>query len=264
MRNVRKRLSDRRGKSRYIRIMRNDHYADRVYRALHNAKDLTYFRVCVEETDLHIGAKSNLQQEALSAVIKARSEIKAAIADRPRFAVTFEPLKPHGTETPLVMSMLRAGNTSSVGPMASVAGAVAEYVGRALLPFSDEVIVENGGDVFLYSKKERTVAVHAGDSPLSGCLAVAVLPAGGLGVCTSSGTVGHSISFGKTDAAMIIAKDCALADAAASHLGNLVQTPDNIENALDDTMKINGVLGALVIIGDKLGVKGAVELRVIK
>jgi ApbE superfamily uncharacterized protein (UPF0280 family) len=111
--------------------------------------------------------------------------------------------------------------------MAAVAGAIAEYVGRALLPLSEEVIVENGGDIFIFSKRERLAAVYAGDSPLSGRLAVALKPRGGpgtagaFGVCHSSGTVGHSLSFGKADAALVISEDCALADAAATRLGNL-------------------------------------------
>ncbi len=196
--------------------------------------------------------------------MKARAEIKAAIAARPRFASSFEPIKPHGTETELVAAMLRAGEAASVGPMAAVAGAIAEYVGRALLPQSDEVIVENGGDVFLRSCRERLVAVHAGSSPLGGRLAVAVLPKDGLGICTSSGTVGHSVSFGKADAALVIAADCALADAAATCLGNRVQTAEDIEPAMDAALKIRGVSGALVIIGDRLGVKGDIELRLVE
>ncbi len=231
---------------------------------LAQCQDLIYFRVSAGETDLHIGARYNLQKEALAAALRARAEIKEEIAARPRFASSFEPLKIHGTETALVTAMLKAGELASVGPMAAVAGAVAEYVGRALLHLTDEVIVENGGDIFVYSNKERLVAVLAGGSPLSGRLAVAVKAEGGLGVCTSSGTVGHSISLGKADAALIIAGDCALADAAASHLGNLIQTPDDIEAALDDTLNISGVTGVLVIIGDKMGVKGRIELRIIK
>jgi ApbE superfamily uncharacterized protein (UPF0280 family) len=244
--------------------MKADPYSDRTYRALHRAGDLVYFRVTAEETDLHIGAKKSLYKEALAAVLRAREEIKAVIADRPRFLTSLEPVKPHGTETPLVASMLKAAQAASVGPMAAVAGAVSEYVGRALSAHSSSVIIENGGDVFLFSDKERLVAVHAGSSPLSGLLAVAVKPENGLGVCTSSGTFGHSLSFGRADAALIIAKDCALADAAATRFGNLIKTAGDIEPALEEIMSINGVSGALAVIGDKMGVKGEVELRALR
>lgn len=241
-----------------------DPYADRdSYRERHAARDLYYFRVTAEETDLHIGAKRDLSREALDAALEARLQVLQAIDSRPRFRTSLEPLRPHGTEPPLVDSMLRAGMLASVGPMAAVAGAIAEYVGRALLAQSREVIVENGGDIFLSGPRERRVAVYAGNSPLSGLLSVVVHPEGGLGVCTSSGTVGHSLSLGRADAALVISRDCALADAAATALGNLASGPEQLNSALDTICAIPGVDGALVILGDKLGVKGQVELKML-
>lgn len=240
-----------------------DPYADRAYRSLHAGKDLSYFRISVEETDLHIGARRDLKRQALDAALRARAEIKAAIADRPRFAVSLEPLRIHGTETALVRRMLEAGILASVGPMAAVAGAVAEAVGRELLQYSDEVIVENGGDIFLCGKKQRLIAIHAGQSPLSGLLAVAVTPKEGLGVCTSSATVGHSLSLGRADAALVVAGSCALADAAATRLGNLVTGPEAIEAALGEICKIDGVLGAVAVAGDRIGIQGEIELKTI-
>ena len=238
-----------------------DQYADRAsYRALHNAADLTYYRVTLRQTDLHIGTKTDLRAQALKAVLAARNQVEAAISDRPRFGVSLEPLPPHGSETPLISGMLRAGQAASVGPMAAVAGAIAEFTGRALMPASPDGVVENGGDVFLWGDTPRTVAVFAGQSPLSGVLGVRVTPGDGLAVCTSSGTVGHSLSLGRADAAMIIARDAALADAAATMLGNLCTQPEAIEAALNAAMAVPGVLGALVILGDKLGVRGQVEL----
>ncbi len=238
-----------------------DPYADRSYRTLHAGKDLIYFRVSAGETDLHIGARRSLEAQALEAALRARSAVKAAIADRPRFATSLEPLRIHGTEVPLVRGMLEAGILASVGPMAAVAGAVAQAVGRELLQYSDEVIVENGGDIFLCGSKQRLIAIHAGQSPLSGLLAVAVTPKDGLGVCTSSGTVGHSLSFGRADAALVVAHDCALADAAATRLGNLVTEPEAIEAALGEICGICGVIGAVAVAGDRIGIQGDIELK---
>ena len=241
-----------------------DPYADREsYRTKHAAKDLTYFRVSIDETDLHIGAKRDLSREAAEAALEARRQVLEAIETRPRFRTSLEPLRSHGTETALVEGMLEAGRQASVGPMAAVAGAIAESVGRALLPLSREVIVENGGDIFLYGPRERHVAVFAGDNPLSGLLAVVVQPTEGLGVCTSSGTVGHSLSLGRADAALVIARSCALADAAATRLGNLAADADRLDAALDEICAIPGVDGALVIVGEKLGVKGQVRLETV-
>lgn len=241
-----------------------DPYADREsYRSKHTARDLYYFRITAEETDLHIGAKRDLSREAMAAALEARQRVLSAIDSRPRFRTALEPLRPHGTELPPVDAMLRAGMLASVGPMAAVAGAIAEYVGRALLPLSREIIVENGGDIFLCGSRERHIAVYAGTSPLSGLLSVVVHPGAGLGVCTSSGTVGHSLSLGRADAAMVVSHDCALADAAATYLGNLASGPDRLDDALDTVCAIPGIDGALVIVGDKLGVKGEVELKMI-
>ncbi len=245
--------------------MIQDPYADRSsYRVLQDAGDLTYFRVSVDETDLSIGARRDLSREALAAVLEARRQVTAQIADRPRFRTSLEPLRPHGTESPLIRQMLEAGSLARVGPMAAVAGAIAEYVGRSLLALSREVIVENGGDVFLFGGKRRNVAVAAGNSPLSGLLAVTVEPGDGCGVCTSSGTVGHSLSLGKADAAMVVAKDCALADAAATRLGNLVQSPGELNGPLDEICAIPGVEGALVIAGDRIGIKGNIVLQPVR
>jgi ApbE superfamily uncharacterized protein (UPF0280 family) len=145
--------------------------------------------------------------------------------------------------------------------MAAVAGAISEMTANELLKYSGEVIVENGGDIFLSTKTTRTVGIYAGNSPLSNKLTIEIEPGKSpLGICTSSGTVGHSLSFGKADAAVIISKDTFLADAAATAVGNRVRTPDDIENALAFAASIQGVVGALIIIGDKLGVWGDIKL----
>jgi len=145
--------------------------------------------------------------------------------------------------------------------MASVAGVIAEYVGRRLLPYSDEVIIENGGDIFVKKNSAVTVAVFAGKSPLSLKIGLRIDPCGlPIALCTSSGTVGHSLSFGKADAVCVISRSCALADAAATSVGNQVKSKHDIENALEFGKSIPGVTGLLIIIGDKLGAWGDLEI----
>jgi len=145
--------------------------------------------------------------------------------------------------------------------MAAVAGAIAARVGRALLDRSPEVIVENGGDIFLHLKRPATVAVYAGRSPLSQKLGLKIAPEeGGLGVCTSSGTVGHSLSFGVADAVCVVAPDPALADACATALGNRVADAAAIPQALEWIATISQVRGALIVVGKHLGVWGRLEL----
>lgn len=236
-------------------------YSDRsIYRALHRAADLVYFRTTVSQTDLHIGAVRQLSKIALAACVEARAQVEAEIALRPSFLTSLVPVAPRGDETPLISSMLDAAIRVRVGPMASVAGALAGAVGRAVREQSPEVIVENGGDLFLMGAHERIVAVYAGKSPLSGKLGVAVTPEDGLGVCTSCGTFGHSLSFGHADAALVISRDPALADAAATRLGNLIGSQEDIETALDEILCVKGVLGALAIAGDRFGMKGEIKI----
>ena len=145
--------------------------------------------------------------------------------------------------------------------MAAVAGAVADFVGSELLKHSREVIVENGGDIFLKISRPITVGIFAGASPLSERVGIKIEPSNDpCGICTSSGTVGPSLSFGTADAATIRAKSAALADAAASAVGNAVQTADDIQKALDLGQSLGCIDGIIIIKDDKLGVWGNMEL----
>jgi ApbE superfamily uncharacterized protein (UPF0280 family) len=145
--------------------------------------------------------------------------------------------------------------------MAAVAGAVAEHVGTELRFHSKEVVVENGGDIFLDARRDLTVGIFAGDSSLSDKLAIRIpaekMP---LGVCTSSGTVGPSLSFGQSDAVTVTSSSTALADAAATAIGNRAGSAEDIDRALTFGQTIPGVSGIIIIIGDRMGVWGDLEL----
>lgn len=220
---------------------------------------MKYFRISEEQSDLAIGACARLEAKALEALREARTRIMAEIGLYPPFLTSFSPLAPRAGAPEPVCRMYAAAAAAGVGPMAAVAGAVARHVGRALLRQSPEVIVENGGDIYIASKTERLVALYAGNSPLSMKVALKV-PPGEWGVCTSAGRVGPSVSYGQADAAVILSNDAALADAAATTLGNLLKSTGDIQAALDCAMGISGVLGAVAVIGDKLGAAGRVEL----
>ena len=148
--------------------------------------------------------------------------------------------------------------------MAAVAGAIAEGVGRLLLSGGvDELIVENGGDIFLSRNSCSSVAVFAGESPLSSRIGILVeadrMPCG---VCCSSGSVGHSLSFGNADAVVVVASSTALADAAATRIGNEVTDQrGSIDQALRVARNIRGISGVLIVQGERLGAWGAIELE---
>jgi ApbE superfamily uncharacterized protein (UPF0280 family) len=236
-------------------------YEPRTYRRSVDPSSLVTFEVVVRETDLAISARRDLSDEAVALVRSLRRDIEVFCAAYPRFAESFVPFEVPADAPGIVADMARAASVASVGPMAAVAGAMAEHVARGLAAFSDDVIVENGGDCYLIGGIDRVVGVHAGTSPLSG--RVGVLVAADLqpvAVCTSSATVGPSISLGRADAAVVIAGNGALADAVASALGNRVHSGEDVQRAMDAVKHLDGVLGLAVVAGGTLGAWGAARL----
>jgi ApbE superfamily uncharacterized protein (UPF0280 family) len=236
-------------------------YQPRFYRDWVRDTDLVSFNAVVKETDLWIRTRRNLRSKAFKSIIRHRGPLEKYIAGHPVFLTTLEPY-PVGEDAPeMVRGMAQAAAAVGVGPMAAVAGAIAEEVGKDLLEFSPEVIVENGGDIFMKVTKERLVGVYAGDSPFTGKIAVRIHPEDTpVGVATSSGVVGHSLSFGKADAAVVLASSAYLADAAATALGNRVKSREDIAPALEWAQGVPGLLGVLVIKGAEMGLWGKVEL----
>ncbi len=234
---------------------------ERIYRNCISSDDLISFHVSVRQTDLFISADKYLYQQALESVYTYRGYIESYAKIHPDFLRSLTPVKTDGAAPLIIRDMIEAAHRANVGPMASVAGAISEYVAKDLLKISRNVIVENGGDIYLKTEREARVGILAGESPLTFKLNLLLKPPQmPLGVCTSSGTVGHSLSFGKADAVCIISKSATLADAAATAVGNLVKGKGDIRVALQKGMEIAGVLGALIIIGDQFGVIGDIEL----
>jgi ApbE superfamily uncharacterized protein (UPF0280 family) len=238
-------------------------YKERAYRNWVKAEDLVPFRVIEKETDLLVLAGKDLAPQARAAVLNYRNDIEDYIRIDKSFYTSLEPVDIiEGSSAAIVRAMAAAARKAKVGPMAAVAGAMAEFVGRDLARFSAEVIVENGGDIFLKTTRPRALGIYAGESsPFTGSLAIELdASPDGIGACTSSGTVSHSLSFGRADAALVIAADAALADAAATAAGNAVKSPVDIEKGIAVARSIEGVRGALIIVGDKLGSWGEIKL----
>ena len=238
-------------------------YQERLYRNLVSTEGLVAFEVKVRETDLQILASRALTTLASEAVLRCRSQLEQYIAANPLFLKALTPLPPDPVAPAIVREMLRAAKAAGVGPMAAVAGAVAEFVGRELLAAGGaaEVSVENGGDIFLARQGECVVGIFAGPSPLSNRIGLRIAPGRmPLGICTSSGTVGHSLSFGKADAVTVLAQSTALADAAATRLGNEVKSVRDMDHVMAVARTIAGVQGVVVVKDDKLGAWGEVEL----
>jgi hypothetical protein len=220
-------------------------------------------RVVVGETDLWITADSVPIDAAAALAARIREEISLLGTRFPPFLASLAPVDvPPGIRVaPAAEAMLLSARTAGVGPMAAVPGTIAEEVCRELARSGRDVIVENGGDVYIVSAAARIVAIYAGKSPFSMRLgirlAAAQLPCA---VCTSSGRIGPSLSFGRADAAVVVSRSGALADAAATALGNRIQGAGDVAAAAQWAAALPGVIGAVAVAGDAMAVQGALEL----
>ena len=233
----------------------------RTYRNRLSPGPMASFRVVVKETDLQIHADRSMGEEARDLVLEHRGYLESYIETHPEFVSTLEPWTLNEPAPEIVRAMIDAGRKSGVGPMAAVAGAIAERVGLGILRRSRNVVVENGGDIFMKTRWPMTVGIFAGTSPLSLRVGLQIEPGKmPMGVCTSSGTVGHSLSKGNADAVGVVARSCALADAAATAIGNRVRSRGDISSAVDFGKQISGVEGVVIILGQDIGLWGQLEL----
>lgn len=236
-------------------------FQERTYRKLVNTEKLTTFQVVVQETDLLVHAEKRLVQETRQLVLEHRGYVEAHIKAYPQFMTALDPWRQMGPAPNIISDMINAGAKAGVGPMAAIAGAIAESVGRGLLDLTDQVIVENGGDVFIKTNTPVTVGIFAGSSPLSMQVGLQLSDEKKpTAVCTSSGTLGHSLSLGAADAVCVIADSCALADAAATSIGNLIQSEADINSAMAAGRRIPEISGMVIITGEKIGAWGDLEI----
>jgi len=236
-------------------------YQPRTYRHWVQGQGLVSFHVVIKETDLYIRVSSGLKIEARNLVLKYRRILEKYINKHPLFATSLKPITIAEDAPAIIREMATAAAKVDVGPMAAVAGAIAQFVGEELILHSPEVVIENGGDIYLKSLKDRTVAIYAGSSPLSGKIGLEIKAAETpLSICTSSGTVGHSLSLGKADAVVIASKSATLADAAATAICNIIIQPEDIQAGIEFAKHIEGLLGVVIIKDDKIGIWGNITI----
>ncbi|MFH1440556.1 MAG: UPF0280 family protein [Candidatus Omnitrophota bacterium] len=242
--------------------MKTDKYQKRFYRGWIKPAGLFSSQITIGQTDLQILTDKKADRAFITEKIKfSRKQIEEYIYKDERFLTTLKPITVELKAPKIVRKMSRASALADVGPMACVAGAIAETLGRDLLKAGmKEIIIENGGDIFLKISKTRNIGIYAGDSKLSNRLKLKINPRDTpMGICCSSGTIGHSLSFGCADSVVILAKNAFLADAAATTVCNRVQSGKDFTKALDFALSIKGVLGAVIILGDNLAARGKIE-----
>lgn len=242
--------------------MKTSKYQRRFYRSWVSTKDLYLMRVAIKETDLQILTDRPVDKNFVAEQINLyRRQIEAYIAEDGRFFTALKPIEVELTAAPIVKEMSRAARKANVGPMAAVAGAIAQFLGEDLLKKGyKEVIVENGGDIFLKTVKTRNIRIYAGGSKLWQGLGLKIKSKDTpLGICTSSGRIGHSLSFGLADAAIILSKNVSLADATATATANIIKSKLDLQKALGFARAIRGIRSVIIILKNNLISWGNVE-----
>jgi len=247
-------------------------YEKRTYRTQFNVSRFQSFEVKHLETDLWIGVnpssfKIEMKEIAFDKIKELRTRLDEYILTEPFFKKSLKPFQPSENAPIEAKEMAAAAAKAGVGPMASVAGLFAREVGETLLQnfLIDEMVIENGGDIFVILKNELFLSVFAGESPLSERIGL-VIPSekGKIGICTSAGTVGPSLSFGKADAVVVICEDVLQADAFATAFGNKVKSPNDVEKVINQSENYPEILSLLIICEDKIGIRGEYEMRILK
>lgn len=247
-------------------------FEPRIYRKVMGAERFLSFEVSYFDTDLWIGINNaqdlpEIKAFAHQKITEYREILENYIKKNPSFKISFEPVIMEEDAPEMAKTMAEAARKTGVGPMAAVAGAFSEFVGNDIKKqfCIDEIIIENGGDIYLDIKDTIIIAIFAGKSALSEKIGLKIPPAyTPLGVCTSAGTVGHSVSLGKADALTVVCKNTLYADAYATRLANLIKTDNDIDTVLKMSEEFDEIISVVVIHGDKVGIKGELEIDILK
>ena len=243
-------------------------YRERSYRSRFSNDERRWFCVKFLESDLWIGVDSgsyraSMEADTYAMLVDLRRQMDAYLLMDPQYKTALTPYDA-GLEAPNILKeMSRVSHKTGIGPMSAVAGAVAKKVAEFL--GTQEVIVENGGDIYAQAASDMDISVFAGQSPLSEKIGLHI-PAAEfpLGICTSSGTVGPSLSLGRADAVMIVCKDVLLADSYATAMANRIKTVNDLQSVIDRISDIPEILGAIAVKDDRMAITGCYELRLFR
>lgn len=227
------------------------------------------FQISHLETDLWIGVNKEcyfqgIEKDVYNKIKSLRDLIENYISLKPIFKDSFSPIPDDLNAPEEIRAMIKASTIAGTGPMSAVAGLFSQVIGELLLNKygAQEVVVENGGDIFLKVLHDIDMAIYAGKSEFSNKIAVTIpYNSTPIGICTSSGTVGHSKSFGNSDAVMVACKDTALADALATRLGNEVKSINYISSTIQLSEKFSKIVFLIIIVDNKIGIKGKFSIK---
>ena len=247
-------------------------YRERCYRSRFSNDERRWFCVKFLESDLWIGVDSgsysaSMEADAYAMLVDLRRSMDAYLLMDPAYKAALVPYDADLEAPEILKDMAHVSHKTGIGPMSAVAGAVALHVAEFLMSRFGvkEVIVENGGDIYASVLEDMDISVFAGQSPLSEKIGLHIT-AGSfpLGICTSSGTVGPSLSLGRADAVMIVCKDVMLADSYATAMANRIQSVNDLQPVIDRITNTPDILGAIAVKDDRMAITGRFELRLFR
>lgn len=217
-------------------------------------RKLRTFDIQVQDMVLHVTAGTDLNEESRAAALSFWEQLHAYTLRNPEIRTSKRPIEIDEQAPEIVREMVGAAARAGVGPMFSFQGAVTDHVGRFLARDMDEVTVSCGGDYFILARKRQKLTIHT--KPDGGGIAVVVQPSKrGVGIATSLGRGAALL-----DGLAVLAESCMLADAAAAGVQAILPKPDGFRLALVYLRKVPGVVGGVVVRGDRIGVAGGVEI----
>ncbi|UCG34651.1 MAG: UPF0280 family protein [Candidatus Omnitrophota bacterium] len=236
-------------------------YQERFYRKQISSK--FNLEISYQESDLYISSDKEIDESVVEKILKKYyEEIACYIKNNPRFMSSLSPLQDDSKAPAIIKDMIECSRITGIGPFSSVAGAIAQYVGNELCGYANEVIVENGGDIFFKIVEDKKVGLYLGKDFKQPSLQLKIKGnESSFGIASSSGQFGHSLSFGKADLVTVLAKNAVIADGFATAFTNRIQKEEDIERVFDVAKKSPFINGVLIALEGKIFLWGDLQLE---
>ncbi len=216
------------------------------------------FTLKYRHCSIAVSSDADVEKECRENLPLIYGEVENRVLSDAVFAESLIPVNGNENDTPIIKQMIEAGKKAGTGPMAAVAGSIAEALFRSVKTPFNTLIIENGGDIFASSREDLICGLYTGSSFDKFALKIkkSLLPCG---ISSSSAKIGHSLSFGKALLAVVISPSGALSDTFATALANSVQSEKDLENAVNFCAAGNRITGCAAIINDKIAFAGDIE-----
>ena len=224
--------------------------------------DLFSLHLVYKQTDLVLRTEGKPDRQEVETYLKqAYEDIEGYIACDGNFLSSLHPCEVRETAPDIIKVMSEYASKANVGPMAGVAGAIAEYIGKRLSSRHRIILCNNGGDIYYESPEEQWIFLSAPGSPFHNKIKMCVPSAiKGKGLCTSSGASGHSVNMGRAYAVTILAGNAFSADVWATAISNQIRSHEDIDRILSLCKTQDDIEGVVILVDDYLGIWGDIGL----